>query len=78
MRRFWPRVILLGVGGVVGTALSVAGTIATGGSALALGLALGGGAVSMSPAVYTAFDVIRARQAESTSPVIYATLAGRL
>jgi inosine-uridine nucleoside N-ribohydrolase len=39
----WPKVVLVGFGGVTGIALATAATIASGGTALSVGLSIGAG-----------------------------------
>jgi hypothetical protein len=74
-RRDWPRIALVGVGGVFGSALALASTVASGGSALALGLAVGGGVASLGGASYQALEIVRSTQLDRRAPLIYAALA---
>lgn len=75
-KRNWPRIVLVGLGGVVGGALSVAAGVVTGGtSAIALGLAVGGGLISTGGAGYQAVEMLRAPAIEKDSPLAYAAVA---
>jgi hypothetical protein len=77
-KRSWPRVVLVGVGGVVAPALLLASTVATGGAALALGLAVGSGAVTTGTAAYQATKMIGSSRFDRHAPLVYAALAGAL
>jgi hypothetical protein len=76
-RRAWPGVLLVGVGGVVGSALATATGVATGGNALILGLAVGGGVASLGSASHRAFELARAPRVDRRAPLVYAALVQR-
>lgn len=77
-KRNWPKIALVSIGGVVGASLMLAGTIATGGGALALGLAVGGGFSTLGSASYTAAEIIQAPRFDATSPFVYSALIAQL
>lgn len=77
-RRHWPRIVLVGVAGLVASAATIGATIATGGAALALGLGITGGIASVGPAGYQAADLMRSRAFDERSPLAYAALAQAL
>jgi hypothetical protein len=74
-RSAWPRIILLGFGGMLATTLALGATVATGGEALALGLAVGSGAASVGRGAYEAAEAMRAPRADYREPLMYAALA---
>jgi len=77
-KRRWPGVALLGFGGVVGSVLSAAATIASGGTALVVGLGVGAGAIELGAAGYQALDLLKEPRFDARAPLAYAALAGRL
>jgi hypothetical protein len=77
-KRKWPKVLLVGVGGVVGAGLSVAGAVVTGGTVLAVGLAVGGGVISAGGAAHKAVDLVKTPRYDRRTPLAYAALAARL
>ena len=77
-KRRWPRIILVGVAGVVAAGLTTGAVIATGGTALALGLGLAGSAATLGPAASQASDLIRSPRFNARDPLAYAALAGAL
>jgi hypothetical protein len=77
-KRRWPRVALVGIGGILASALSIGTAIADGGSALALSLGIGAGVVSMGPAGFEAADLLGSPQSNKRSPLAYAALAETL
>lgn len=76
-KRKWPGVALLGFGGVMGAALTTAAAVVTGGTALAVGLAVGSGLTGLGGAGYSAVDLIRRPQFDPRAPLAYAALASR-
>jgi hypothetical protein len=77
-KRRWPRVVLVGIGGVLASALTVGTAIAAGGTALALGLGVSAGIASMGPAGVSTVDVLRSSRFDGHSPLAYAALAQAL
>jgi hypothetical protein len=77
-KRRWPKVALVGFGGVVGAALATATVFATGGTALGVGLGLGAGVVQMAAAGQGAVDLVRTPRYNRRAPLAYAALAARL
>ena len=77
-RRRWPRIVLVGVGGLVASALTIGTAVASGGTALALGLGITGGLASVGPAGYQAVNLIRSPRFDEHSPLAYAALAQSL
>jgi hypothetical protein len=74
-KRNWPRIVLVGLGGVVGAALAaVSGLVTAGTSTLALGLAVGGGLVSTAGPGYQVVEMIRSPAFDKNAPVAYAAL----
>jgi hypothetical protein len=76
--RNWPRVIMIGIGGVVGAALAMASGVATAGGTLALGLAVAGGTASLAGAGYQATEIFREPRFNKRAPLAYAALAAGL
>jgi hypothetical protein len=74
-KRRWPRVTLVGFGGIMGTALSTAATVAAGGFPLAVGLGVGAGVLQLGGAAYAASDLLREPRFNSRAPLAYAALA---
>lgn len=77
-KRRWPRIMLAGVGGLTASALTIGTAVSSGGSALALGLGITSGLVSMGPAGYQVADFIRSPRIDEHSPLAYAALAEAL
>jgi hypothetical protein len=77
-RRDWPRIVMIGIGGVVGAALAMASAVATAGGTLALGLAAGAGGVSLAREGYQAIDIFREPRFNRRAPLAYAALAADL
>jgi hypothetical protein len=77
-KRKWPKVILVGVGGVVGAGLAVAGTVVTGGAALAVGLAVGGGVISAGGPAHNAAGLMKTPRYNRRAPPAYAALGASL
>jgi hypothetical protein len=77
-KKRWPRIVFVGVGGLVASAAAVGLTIASGGTALAVGLGVTGGVASLGPAGYQAVDHVRSRRFDKDSPLAYAALAQAL
>jgi hypothetical protein len=75
LKRQWPKIILAGVGGILGSALLVGATIASPGAALAVGLGLAGGVLTLPSALYQAGDLLGARRVTTRAPLVYAALA---
>jgi len=76
-KKRWPKVALVGLGGVIGAVLATAAVVVSWGSALAMGLGVGAGALQVSAAgnSFGANETASPRQAR---PLVYAALAGRL
>jgi hypothetical protein len=77
-KRKWPGVTLLGFGAVVGAALTTAAVIATGGTALAVGLGVGAGITQLGGASYVTAELIRKPRFNPRAPLAYAALASKL
>lgn len=77
-KRHWPRVGLIGIGGVMGTALAVASTAVAGGTALAVGLGVGAGVLQLGAAAHAATDLINQPRFDPRAPLAYAALSARL
>lgn len=76
--RRWPKISLVGFGGVVGAALSMADQLADADNPLAMGLAVGTGLLSLAPPMYDLFEMVDQPQMDPRAPLAYAVLAGRL
>lgn len=74
-KRQWPKVILVGVDGILGGALATASTLATGGGALAVGLAVGGGLAALGGNFHQLVELVRTTRFNDRAPYIYAALA---
>jgi uncharacterized protein DUF6236 len=74
-RRRWPRIVLVGVAGLIASGAAIGAAVASGGTALALGLGVSGGMASLGPAGYQMADVARAWNADKRTPLAYAALA---
>jgi hypothetical protein len=74
----WPKIVFIGVAGIAGVALVTAGTVLTGGSALVLGLAVGGGLLSEGSAVYSAASLVRDTRFDDSKPLAYAARVMKL
>jgi hypothetical protein len=72
MRRDWPRIVLVGVAGVVAATLAAADAIITPGTALIHGLGIGSTAIAVSPALAGAADVVHRPRFDTHSPFVYA------
>jgi hypothetical protein len=77
-KRRWPKITLIGVGGLVGSALATAAAIASGGAALVIGLGVASGSVYMTQAGATIVDLIRSPRFDESAPLAYAALAQAL
>lgn len=77
-RRRWPRIALVGVGGLVASGAAIGAAVATGGSALALGLGIAAGSASMGPSAYQAADIFRSKGFDPRAPLAYAALSQAL
>jgi hypothetical protein len=77
-KRRWPKIVLVGVGGVVGVALGGAATVATGGAPLAIGLSVGGGVFSLGSAGFGLTELLSQPRYNQQAPFAYAALVGRL
>jgi len=77
-QRRWPGVTLRGFGGVMGAALATAATIASGGTALAVGLGVGAAAMGTLTAGYETADLLREPRFDARAPLAYAALTGRM
>lgn len=76
-KRRWPQ-ILVSVGGVLGAVLAAAGSVATGGSPLIIGLALGAGVLQVGAAGHAANELARLPRYDKRSPLAYAARVGKL
>ena len=76
-KRQWPKASLVGVGGVVSSALTGAQAIATGGAALNVGLAVGAAALAAGVQGYQAVEMMGPRY-NRRAPLVYAALTSRL
>jgi hypothetical protein len=77
-KKKWPKVLLVGVGGVAAAGLGIAGTVVTGGAALAVGLAVGSGAISAGVAGHKVIELIKMPRYDRHAPFAYAALSARL
>jgi hypothetical protein len=77
-QRRWPKVLLVGVGGVTSTALAVAGIVATGGAPLAVGLAAGCGVLDIRAAGYGLAELLTQPRYDKRAPLAYAALVERV
>lgn len=77
-RRHWPRVTLIGIGGVMGAALAVAAAAVSGGTALAVGLGVGAGVLQLGAATHAATDLVNQPRFDPRAPLAYAALSARL
>jgi hypothetical protein len=77
-KRKWPRVLLVGFGGVMGAALTTAAAVATGGTALVAGLAVGAGVFQIGTATPLAIELMKQPRYNSRAPLAYAALASKL
>jgi hypothetical protein len=77
-QRRWPKVLLVGVGGVTSTALAVAGIVATGGAPLAVGLAAGCGVLDIGAAGYGLAELLTQPRYDKRAPLAYAALVERV
>lgn len=77
-KRRWPNIMLMGVGGLVASSLTIGATIATGGAALAIGLGVAGAVVSTGMAGKSTIDLIRRPRFDEHAPLAYAALAQAL
>lgn len=77
-KKKWPGVALAGFGGVIGAALATTATIASGGTALAVGLGVGAGLMQLGAAGYSMAELINKTSYDRRSPLVYAALAGQL
>jgi hypothetical protein len=76
-KRRWPKIALLGVGGVVAALMGTAATLVTGGSALAVGLAIGAGTLSAAAGASTFSDEVKAPHYNARSPFAYAAITSK-
>ena len=71
-RARWPKIVFLGVAGVVGTAATGAVAVATAGLPLLLGIAVGGGALLEASSIYAMVDLVRRDRVPDSRPLAYA------
>jgi len=76
-RRRWPKVTLVGFGGLSAAALEGMSTLAQGGGALAMGLSFGAAVLGTVAAGYGALEMTREPRIDMTAPLAYAALARR-
>jgi hypothetical protein len=77
-KRRWPKVALVGFGGVMGAALATAAAVTTGGAALVVGLGVGSGLVTGGAAAHQLSEIVRAPRFDRRAPLIYAALGQSL
>jgi hypothetical protein len=77
-KRNWPRVVLVGVGGVVASGLAGAAALAAGGTPLAVGLGVAAGIAPLPGAAHSLGELVRRPQKTDRAPLAYAVLAGQL
>jgi hypothetical protein len=77
-QRNWPKVALVGLGGVIGAGLTTATALVTGGSALLVGLAVGSGLTTGGGAAYQLTEILRSPRLARRSPLAYAALGQTL
>jgi hypothetical protein len=71
-RRGWPRIVFVGLAGVVGAAAATANAFITPASALIHGLEIGSTIAAMGPALAQAADTVHHRHFDADSPFVYA------
>lgn len=74
----WPAIMLTGVAGIAAAGLVVGQAIATGGTALAIGLGIGAGVASLIPPAKATADILSSPRLDAWEPLAYAALAGAL
>ena len=74
-KRRWPKVTLVGFGGVTAALLGAAATLLTSGSALLLGLAVAGNILQFGSATHDAVEMMREQRFDRRAPLAYAALA---
>jgi len=78
LKRRWPKVLIVGVGGLLGTALGTTATVLTGGAALVVGLTIGAGALSAASASHTLTESLGAPRYNARAPMAYAAMVSQL
>lgn len=76
-RRRWPKVTLVGVGGVVASGLSLANDAVTSMDVLSLGLTAGSSVIGLASAGMSLAELRRAPKYDQRAPLAYAALATR-
>jgi hypothetical protein len=76
--RKWPGIVRASFGGVTAAGLGAATSVAAGGSALVLGLALATTAATLVDPARTIYGKLRQSPSDSRSPLIYAALTGNI
>lgn len=77
-KKRWPKVLMVGFGGVTAIALTAAATIVSGGGALAVGLSLGAGVLEVGATGQKVAELLKQRAYNPREPLAYAALASRL
>ncbi|MCP2032604.1 hypothetical protein L1277_002714 [Okibacterium sp. HSC-33S16] len=77
-KKRWPKVVLVGFGGVTGIALATAATIVSGGAALSVGLSVGAGVLEAGAVGYGVAELLKQRAYDPLEPLAYAALASQL
>jgi hypothetical protein len=78
VKRHWPKIALVGVGGVMGAALSMADQLSDASNPLALGVAVGTGMVNLGALGYGLYELLKQPRFDPRAPLAYAALAGQL
>jgi hypothetical protein len=67
-KKRWPKVALVGLGGVIGAVLATAAVVVSWGSALAMGLGVGAGALQVSAAGNSTLELMKLPRHDKHAP----------
>lgn len=77
-RRLWPKITLVGIGGVMGAALSMGDQLSDAANPLAYGLAVGTGLINLGAPGYGLYELLKQPRLDPRAPLAYAALASQL
>lgn len=76
-RRRWPKIALVGIGGIVASSLSLANDLVTGIDALSIGLTVGSSAVGLATGGMGLAELVSAPTYNARAPLAYAAVAAK-
>lgn len=76
-RRRWPKIVLVGIGGIVASGLALANDLVTGIDGLSIGLTVGSSAFNLASAGMSLAELTNARTYDGRAPLAYAALTAK-